>query len=44
MKRQHKTLLVIGFILFLAGWLAWGALLTEEEIPEEEAPAAQIPE
>lgn len=41
MKRHHKVLLIIGFLLFLAGWLAWGGLLTEEEMPEESAPAAQ---
>lgn len=41
MKRPHKTLLVIGFLLFLAAWLAWGGLLTEDEMPEADEPAAQ---
>jgi hypothetical protein len=34
MKRQHRTLIAVGALLFLAGWLAWSVLLTESEIPE----------
>ncbi|MGH7788831.1 MAG: hypothetical protein ACRERC_18320, partial [Candidatus Binatia bacterium] len=41
LKRQHKTLLTVGFIIFLAGWLAWSVLLTESEL--EEPPAAVQP-
>lgn len=41
MKRQHKTLLTVGFLIFLAGWLAWSVLLTESEL--EEPPAAVQP-
>jgi len=37
MKRHH-TLIIIGFALFLAGWLAWSVLLTEEAV----APPAVI--
>jgi len=32
MKRQHKTLIAVGLILFLAGWFAWSVLLTEDEV------------
>jgi hypothetical protein len=39
MKRQHRTLLAVGLVIFLAAWLAWSMLLTESEIPE--TPAAQ---
>lgn len=42
MKSQHKTLIAVGMILFLAGWLAWSVLLTEDEVsqpaPIESAP------
>ncbi len=31
MKRHH-TLIIIGLALFLAGWLAWSVLLTEDEM------------
>lgn len=41
MKRQHKTLLAIGFIVFVAGWLAWSVLLTESEL--EQPPVAADP-
>ena len=34
MKRQHKTLIAVGMILFLAGWLAWSVLLTEDEVSQ----------
>jgi hypothetical protein len=34
MKRQHKTLIAVGMILFLAGWLAWSVLLTEDEVAQ----------
>jgi hypothetical protein len=34
MKRQHRTLIAVGFLLFLAGWLAWSVLLTESEIEQ----------
>jgi hypothetical protein len=40
MKRRHKTLIAIGFIVFLAGWLAWSVLLTESELAEP-APVVQ---
>lgn len=39
MKRQHKTLLAVGFLIFLAGWLAWTFLLTESAL---EAPPAAV--
>jgi hypothetical protein len=34
MRRQHRTLIAVGALLFLAGWLAWSVLLTESELPE----------
>lgn len=34
MKRRHQKLIVVGLLLFLAGWLAWSVLLTESELPE----------
>jgi hypothetical protein len=37
MKRQHKTLIGIGFLIFLAAWLAWSVLLTESELTEPAA-------
>jgi hypothetical protein len=40
MKRQHRVLIGVGFLLFLAGWLAWSVLLTESEMPEP-APVEQ---
>jgi hypothetical protein len=39
MKRHH-VLIVIGLLVFLAGWFAWSALLTESEIPRD-TPAPQ---
>ncbi len=39
MKRQHRTLIAVGIVIFLVGWLAWSMLLTESEMPEN--PAAQ---
>ena len=33
MQRHHKTLLGVGAVLLLAGWLAWSVLLTESEEP-----------
>ncbi len=33
MKRRHKKLIVVGLLIFLAGWLAWSVLLTESELP-----------
>lgn len=38
--RRHRTFIVIGLIIFLAGWLAWSVLLTEEELTEP-APVVQ---
>jgi hypothetical protein len=40
MKRQHRTLIAVGFLIFLAAWLAWSVLLTEEELTEP-APVVQ---
>jgi len=34
MKRQHRRLIVIGLLIFLAGWLAWSVLLTESDMPQ----------
>jgi hypothetical protein len=39
MKRHHK-LIVLGLVLFLAGWLSWSALLLESEMP---APPPEVP-
>jgi hypothetical protein len=41
MKRQHKTLIAVGVIVFLAGWLAWSVLLTESDV--DEPPVAAQP-
>jgi hypothetical protein len=38
MQRRHKTLIAVGLVVFLLGWLAWSVLLTESEV--EEPPAA----
>ena len=32
--KRHRTLLIVGLVLFLAGWLAWSVLLTEEEVAQ----------
>lgn len=37
MKRQHKTLIGVGLLIFLAAWLAWSFLLTESELDEPAA-------
>jgi len=41
MKRQHKTLLAVGLIVFIAGWFAWSVLLTENEVAPPPPPAVQ---
>lgn len=33
-KRRHTTLIAVGMILFLAGWLAWSVLLTADEVAQ----------
>ena len=38
MQRRHKTLITVGLVVFLLGWLAWSVLLTESEI---EPPAVE---
>lgn len=43
MKRRHRTLIAIGFALFLAGWLAWSILLTESEIEQPETGSLASP-
>jgi hypothetical protein len=42
MQRRHKTLIAVGLIVFVLGWLAWSVLLTESEIPQP--PAAEQPQ
>jgi hypothetical protein len=41
MKRQHKTLIAVGLIVFIAGWFAWSVLLTEDEVAPPPPPAVQ---
>ena len=33
MQRRHKTLIAVGLVIFLLGWLAWSVLLTDSEEP-----------
>jgi len=40
MQRRHKTLIVVGLVIFVLGWFAWSVLLTESE---EEPPAVEQP-
>jgi hypothetical protein len=40
MHRRHKTLIAVGFVVFLVAWLAWSVLLTESELVEP-APVQQ---
>ena len=42
MQRRHKTLIGVGLIIFLLGWLAWSVLLTESEEEPAPAPAQQV--
>lgn len=37
MHRRHKTLIAVGLVVFLLGWLAWSVLLTESELVEPAA-------
>jgi hypothetical protein len=37
MKRQHRVLIGVGLLIFLAAWLAWSFLLTESELTEPAA-------
>ena len=37
MHRRHKTLIAVGLVIFLLGWLAWSVLLTESEVEEPAA-------
>jgi hypothetical protein len=39
MQRRRRTLIAVGFVAFLAGWLAWKVLLTKSKIPAS-APVA----
>jgi hypothetical protein len=41
MKRQHKVLIGVGLLIFLAGWLAWSVLLTESDMVPEPLPVEQ---
>jgi hypothetical protein len=34
MQRRHKTLIAVGLVVFLLGWLAWSVLLTDSEVEE----------
>src|SRR5262249_50422633 len=40
MHRRRRNLIAIGFVTFLAGWLAWKVLLTKSKIPAS-PPAAR---
>jgi len=40
MHRRRRNLIAIGFVAFLAGWLAWKVLLTKSKIPAS-PPAAR---
>lgn len=37
LKRQHRVLLGVGFLIFLAAWLTWTFLLTESVLTEPAA-------
>lgn len=39
MHRRHKTLIAVGLVVFILGWLAWSVLLTESEV--EQPPVAE---
>ena len=34
MQRRHKTLIVVGLVVFVLGWFAWSVLLTESDVAE----------
>ena len=38
MHRRHKTLILVGLVIFVLGWFAWSVLLTESD----EEPAAVV--
>jgi hypothetical protein len=40
MQRRHKTLIVVGLVVFVLGWFAWSVLLTDSEM-QEPAPVEQ---
>jgi hypothetical protein len=40
MQRRHKTLIVVGLVIFVLGWFAWSVLLTESDV-DEPAPVQQ---
>lgn len=40
MQRRHKTLIAVGLVVFILGWLAWSVLLTEDEV-DDAPPAVQ---
>jgi hypothetical protein len=40
MHRRRRNLIAIGFVAFLAAWLAWKVLLTKSKIPAS-PPAAR---
>jgi hypothetical protein len=33
MKGRNRNLMVIGFVIFLAAWLAWKVLVTKSKLP-----------
>ena len=33
MKQRNRGLIVIGVVIFLAGWMAWKVLLTKSKLP-----------
>ena len=33
MMRRNRSLIVIGFVVFLAAWLAWKVLVTKSKAP-----------
>lgn len=43
MMRRNRSLMIIGVVIFLAGWLAWKVLLTGSTLPPA-APVAQSPD
>ncbi|MEO8601225.1 MAG: hypothetical protein ABI629_01475 [bacterium] len=43
MKRQHKTLIAVGLVFFLAAWFAWSVLLTADEVSQPPPVVEQVP-
>jgi hypothetical protein len=37
MKGRNRSLIVIGVVIFVAGWLAWKVLLTKSKLPSPPA-------